>query len=513
MANIFEQVQMDKPTRNVFNLSHEKKLSCDMGELVPIFCEETVPGDKFRIKSEAIIRMAPMIAPVMHRVNVYMHYFFVPNRLVWDDWEKFITGGPDGNALPTMPTVGFSQSAWELIKSGSLADYMGVPSPTGSIGNTYFNALPFRAYQLIYNDYYRDQDLEPEIDISKSSGVDPYSAEMVLLRNRCWEKDYFTSARPTPQKGGEVEIPLLGAAPVERNLDSNTSWNVYESGSGNPASAGDIGTASGAYLQNSGVAIGLNPNDTLQADLSTVGATTIEDLRNAVRTQEWKEKNMRGGSRYIEQMKSHFGVVSSDARLQRPEYLCGGKVPMSISEVLQTSESATSPQANMAGHGVSAGQMPTCTMFAEEHGYIIGIMSVMPKTAYQQGFRRHLLKDDKFDYFWPTFENIGEQPVYNAELYHDFASAVDKDTFAYQSRYSEYKSIPNSSHGDFKGNLNFWHMNRIFNSLPALNADFVKADPTTRIFAVETTDDHLWCMVYNDVKAIRPMRRFATPKL
>ncbi len=516
MSNIFEQVQMSSPSKSVFNLSHERKLSCNMGELVPIFCEETVPGDRFQIKSEAIIRMAPMIAPVMHRVNVYMHYFFVPNRLVWDDWEKFITGGPDGTSNPVAPFLRVGSSSFDKLKNGGLADYIGCPTTDIQGVNVDINAIPFRAYHKIYNEFYRDQDLESEITIAESSGFDPNEIEMLTLRKRAWEKDYFTSARPEPQKGGEVEIPLLGDAPVV--LDATSRQQQYvKRADGTDATLGAVTLANNpsfdSALTSGGSDLALDPQNSLNADLSSATATTVADLRNAVRTQEWLEKNMRGGSRYIEQMKSHFNVTSSDARLQRPEYLCGGKVPMSISEVLQTSQSDTSPQANMAGHGVSAGQMPTCKTFCEEHGYIIGIMSILPKTTYQQGFRRHLLKNDKFDYFWPTFENIGEQEVYNAELYHDYTATANKNAFGYQSRYSEYKTIPNSVHGDFKSSLDFWHMGRKFDSLPGLNENFIQADPTTRIFAVDDTSDKLWCMIYNDVKAIRPMKRFANPKL
>lgn len=511
---MFNQVQFRKPPKNVFNLSHERKFSMKMGQLVPILCEEIIPGDSFKINAEVLMRMAPMLAPVMHRVNVFTHFFFVPNRLVWNEWESFITGGEDGLASPVIPYLDLVTS----LPAGSLGDFLGCATPSGETVPARVNALPFRAYQMIYNEYYRDQNLEDKIDFGHDSG-EAGGVELAPLRTRAWEKDYFTSALPWTQRGGEVQIPLLGDAPVIMNDVSNAT-GVYTKSGANPSEGTTLVTKSDGggpeqHVSNSAESeyFKFDPNGTLEADLSAVTNTTITELRNAVKLQEWLEKNARGGSRYIEQLKQHFGVTSSDARLQRPEYLGGSKNPVIISEVLQTSESATSPQANMAGHGVSAGNSPSFNRSFEEHGYIIGIVSVLPKTTYQQGFRRHLLKNDKFQYYWPEFAHIGEQEVMKSELYHDFSTAVDKDAFGYQSRYSEYKFIPSSVHGDFKNTLNYWHMGRIFDSLPNLNADFIHSDPTNRIFAVIDESDKLYVQVYNNIKAIRPISRFSNPQL
>lgn len=509
---MFNQVQFRKPKRNVFNLSHERKFSMKMGELTPIFCEEVIPGDSFKINSEVLLRMAPMLAPVMHRVNVFTHYFFVPNRIIWNDWEDFITGGEDGTSNPVLPYV---NTGGTQFKSGTLPDYLGCPTADSASVYTSINALPFRAYQAIYNEYYRDQNVQDSVEFSKESGQES-SANLFPIRKRCWEKDYFTSALPWTQRGGAVELPLLGDSQVnlvlpssnQRIVDGNgdpvTSVNALQTNAVTGTLTGDKSVGLPAYL---------DPNGTLEADLSNVTGATISELRNAVKLQEWLEKNARGGSRYIEQILQHFGVRSSDSRLQRPEYLGGSKNPVVISEVLQTSESSTSPQANMAGHGVSAGNSPSFSRSFEEHGYIIGIISVLPKTCYQQGFRRHLLKDDKFQYFWPEFAHIGEQEVMNSELYHDYTAGVDKTAFGYQSRYSEYKYIPSSVHGDFKDSLNYWHMGRIFDSKPNLNASFVQSNPTQRIFAVTDDSAKLYAQVYNDVKAIRPIPRFSNPQL
>jgi len=518
MNQLFNQTQFNKPSKNVFNLSHEKKLSMNMGQLVPIMCEEVIPGDKFKVSSEALIRMQPMIAPVMHRLNIYTHFFFVPNRIVWNEWESFITGGADGTSNPILPQLNLSSGAVNAnLASGSLSDFLGCSTVSSGSYGVSINALPFRAYHKIYNEYYRDQNLEEEVNISMDSGNDSNAADMLTLRKRAWEKDYFTSALPWTQRGGEVEIPLLGTAPIVLNDSlgptASTKLKTYDGGNIHYGDLEAVQNPSEAHIQSKGhlgMAI-MDPDGTLDADLANVTSATIAELRNSVKLQEWLEKNARGGSRYIEQMLSHFGVRSSDARLQRPEYLGGSKNPMLISETLQTSESASTPQGTMAGHGVSGGTTPNFSQYFEEHGYIIGIMSVLPKTTYQQGFRKHLLKTDKFDYFWPEFEHIGEQPVYNAELYHDYTTGINKEPFGYQSRYSEYKQVPCSVHGDFKDNLNFWHMGRQFDSLPQLNEDFIHSDPTQRIFAVTAEDDKLLCNIYNHVKAIRPISRFSNP--
>jgi hypothetical protein len=505
---MFNQVHFKIPKKNVFNLSHEKKLTCKMGRLVPIMCEEVIPGDTWQMNSEILMRLAPMLAPVMHRVDVHVHNFFVPNRLIWNEWEDFITGGEDGTANPVMPYLKLDSGAI----AGSLADYLGCPTNTDWPTTANINALPFRAYHTIYNEYYRDQNLQDKTPVAKTSGEDPNTIYMINTAVRAWEKDYFTSALPWTQRGGQVEIPLLGSAPVV--LADNTDWASLKNTNRTQATDSALRTEQGNLRGAGDFPLVIDPNGSLEADLTDVTSATIAELRNAVKLQEWLEKNARGGSRYIEQIKQHFGVTSSDARLQRPEYLGGGKTPIVMSEVLQTSSTdSTSPQANMSGHGVSAGSSMRWRRSFEEHGYIISIMSVLPKTAYMQGFRRHFLKDDKFQYFWPEFAHIGEQEVMKSELYHDYTTAPNKEAFGYQSRYSEYKFIPSSVHGDFKESLLYWHMGRKFSSMPNLNSQFITSDATERIFAVEDNSDKCYVQIYNDVKAIRPIPRFSNPSL
>jgi len=496
--NLFNSIKLTKPKKNVFDLTHDVKLSANMGNLTPILTMECVPGDKFDLSCESLIRFAPLVAPVMHRMDVTMHYFFVPNRILWDNWEKFIT---DANSELVSPYI--SMDTGRNASQLKFMDYMGVPPISSGGTTTNINALPFAAYQAIYNEYYRDQNLIAPVNYKLTDGGQPFPSgydNLLTLRKRAWEHDYFTASLPFAQKGAAVDIPIglvEGDLPVYLNSSSGTTLN------GSPASV-NVGAQGGRTDV---------PADSLYADTSnaTIEPTTINDLRRAFRLQEWLEKNARGGTRYIENILTHFGVKSSDARLQRPEYITGVKSPVVISEVLQTGQSDTTPQGNMAGHGISVTSGRAGSYFCEEHGYIIGIMSVMPKTAYQQGIPKTFLKNDSLDYFWPSFANIGEQPVTKNEIY--AYTSNSQDTFGYVPRYAEYKYMPSRVAGEFRTpKLDFWHLGRIFNNEPNLNQEFIECNPTTRVFAVEDVEgDHLYCHVLNKIRAIRPMPKYGTP--
>ncbi len=509
--NIFNSIQLKKPKKNFFDLTHDVKLSANMGELTPILTLECVPGDKFDLSCESIIRFAPMVAPVMHRMDVTMHYFFVPNRILWDNWEEFITNnGPDGNIVaPYFNSDNFeAQFTSSYPTARRLGDYLGVPPPPNSSTVTRISALPFAAYTAIYDEYYRDQNLIPAIDYKLTDGyngtTDARFNSLCSLRNRAWEHDYFTSSLPWAQKGAAVDIPLgqiTDNAPIYYDQSSpvgttltGTPNSVFVPGSNSPTTSTDLFAATGGL---------------------EVEPTTINDLRRAYRLQEWLEKNARGGTRYIESILSHFGVKSSDSRLQRPEYITGVKTPVVISEVLNTSGTQDQlPQGNMAGHGISVSSGRSGTYYCEEHGYIIGIMSVMPKTAYQQGIPRTFLKLDALDYFWPSFANIGEQEVQVQELYAYTANKVD--TFGYVPRYAEYKYMPSRVAGDFRTSLDYWHLGRIFDSEPTLSQEFIECTPAEveRIFAVTDSDaQKLYCHVLNKIKAVRPMPKYGTPTI
>jgi len=512
MKNIFNSIQLKKPNKNYFDLTHDVKLSANMGELTPILTLECVPGDKFDLSCESIIRFAPMVAPVMHRMDVTMHYFFVPNRILWDNWEKFITNnGPVGTGEDIVaPYVTYSTGATTYSPSIlRFLDYLGVPPVTHPSQTSKISAFPLAAYQAIYNEYYRDQNLIDPVDYKLVDGdnfnTGPDVARLGTLRYRAWEHDYFTASLPFAQKGQAVDIPLgqiKENAPIYRDTTSGptpttlsgTPYSVVVAGSNSETTSTDLFAATG----------GLETEP-----------TTINDLRRAYRLQEWLEKNARGGTRYIESILSHFGVKSSDSRLQRPEYICGVKSPVVISEVLNTSGTQDQlPQGNMAGHGIAVSSGRSGSYYCEEHGYIIGIMSVMPKTAYQQGIPRTFLKFDPLDYFWPSFANIGEQEVQVQELY--AFTANSNDTFGYVPRYAEYKYMPSRVAGDFRSSLDYWHLGRIFDNEPTLSQEFIECKPedTERIFAVTDPDaQKLYCHVLNKIKAVRPMPKYGTPTI
>lgn len=502
--SIFESAGGRTPAKNKFDLSHEKKLSAKMGQLYPVLVQEVLPGDSFRVSTEILLRMAPMAAPVMHRVNVFMHYFFVPNRIIWDEWEDFITGGDDGTASPAHPYFDINETNKARFQANFLTDYMGIPPIVQTntvVGDTPVNALPFRAYNEIYNEYYRDQDLIDPIPYYKGSGDSNANLHyLTSMRRRAWEKDYFTSARPYAQKGGEAFAPITA--------DNNF---MFQRVGGTAPAAGAPLLTTGGVLQDSAA-------QTLEFNDSYTGID-ITDLRRAVRLQEWLEKNARGGSRYVESLMNHFGAKLPDYRAQRPVYLGGGRQPVAISEVMQTAPSTSGDSASnynvgdMYGHGVSSGRGNRFQESFSEHGWVIGILSVLPKTAYQNGIPRHYFRQDKFDYYWPEFAQIGEQEVFGKEIYWDYGSTLLRDaTFGYQQRYAEYKYHPDTVHGDFRDSLDYWHLGRKFSSSPSLNQTFVECAPSDRIFNV-ATGQNLWIQMYHKIDAIRPMPYNAIPTL
>ena len=530
MANniAFNTISANRLKRAAHDLSHTRKFTMNMGDLVPIMCQDVIPGDSFQLKHEALVRIMPMLAPIYHNVNVYMHYFFVPYRLIWDSWEDFITGGKDGTLKPSFPRFIVKKEIdiigkQYLFKSGSLLDYLGFPvkqvKPDNSFEITEANAfsqMPLRAYHTIYNEYYRDQNLEDEIKVSKDNGIlefdywesnNEWRFQAGLMRKRAWEKDYFTSALPNTQRGTPMSIPVQGDAEVYalRNNPSNPGDGQHRSLiTGKALGDGSYGITSKG---------GLTPltGDPIFADLSNVSTATINELRQAFQIQRWLERSARSGARYTEVLQSFFGVRPRDSRLQRPEFLGGGKMPLSISEVLQTSETSNTPLGEFAGHGITYGSTVKFRKFFEEHGIIMGIMSVLPRTAYCQGMPKLFTKFDKYDYFWQEFAHLGEQEIKNEEIYFDPNGADNKGTFGYTARYNEYRYIPDTVHGNMLDSLSYWHMARMFPSLPALNAAFIKADPTTRIFPVQNATHKLIIQTHAQLKAIRPVPKYGDP--
>lgn len=565
MANLFNSVKIKQKKRNLFNLSHSSRLTTEFGRLTPILCEPVIPADKFEVNTTLKVRFAPMTLPVMERFKAYVHYWFVPNRLIWDNWETFITGGESGveDTLHPYPVIEMSSATMEwangnLLQSnfqnGSLFDYLGFPAHTGDFNPNseqaninrnpkYFDALPFKAYQLIYNEFYRDQNLQPAMDLH--TGLDgvqnndddqAFENGLMSIRYRAWKKDYFTSALPDPQRGPDVTLPYFGDIDVvgvdgEELLFSATRIHKHgsttESAIRTHSSGGDIQFLRAGNGFTNDDQVSLNGDigsdaiaDTLDIDKSKLRMASINDLRRGFALQRLYEIAARVGGRYVENILGNFGVFAGDARLQRPEYLGGSTLPIYVGDVLQTSESGDTPLGMPAGVAGGIGSSKVFTRTFKEHGWIIGILSIHPEATYMQGLPRKFNKRDRLDYLWPTFANIGEQEIESQELYFDFG-ATDEDNkqgFGYTPRYAEYRFGLSGIHGDFRGPLADFHDARVFDSRPALNDEFIKVKPTgndsglNRIFAVtEESYDHLWVHLYNDIRVRRKLPKYGTP--
>ena len=482
-----------------------------MGYLVPIQLTEVLPGDTFQMATSLFIRLAPMVAPVMHPVHVRVHHWYVPTRLIWEDFEDFITGGPDGLNQSVPPFI--VTTAANGV--GSLKDYLGVPP---EIVGLKISALPYRAYNLIFNEWYRDQDLEEPLAISLASGID--STTSGNIQRVDWERDYFTTARPWPQKGVAVSVPVNAASgstqPFQlragQSSESAVTVDVV-------VHRGDFGSPSTEYLALSSD-FGGNPplNNEWKTYLAgtDIASVDINQLREAFALQRFEEHRALYGSRYTEYLR-FLGIKASDARLQRPEYLGGGKQTIQFSEVLQTAPTENAPVGAMAGHGIGAMRTNRFRRFFEEHGYIISLMMVQPVAVYQQGLPRMWQRQVKEDYFQRELQHIGQQEVWQSELYATADNAGNSDKtdrakhmFGYQNRYDEYRWHESSVAGEFRKLLNYWHMAREFDAPPALNASFISGLPTNRIFAAQE-NDQLYVMASHSIQARRAMAKFGNP--
>lgn len=520
--------------RSVFSLTHYKLASLSMGDLVPISCMEVLPGDTFQHSTSVFLRVAPMVTPVMHPVHVKIWHFFVPNRLLWENWEDFRTGGEDGTDVSEFPTINAPAGGFAV---GSLADYFGIPPEVDGIS---VSALPFRAYTLIYNEWFRNQDTTDPYPLSLADGVDTTTNQVMLPSP--WGKDYFTTASTQPQRGPQVTIPVTGqnvntTLPVAGRLSSDPSMPMA------PTFGGDLLATPkpivfGTYSQNGAgpngaswiatqvapmqvILDGTDPSAKPQRHLRwgdpgleahfnqfvNLGSINISDWREAMALQRFQEQRELYGSRYTEYLRT-LGIRASDARLQRPEYLGGGRQTIQFSEVLQTAE-GTDPVGTLRGHGVGSMRTNRYRKFFEEDGLIMSFCSVRPIGVYMQGLPRMWSRRTREEYWTPQFEHLSQQPVYTRELY---AGVTDKETvFGYQNIYDEYRSHPSSVSGEMRNILNTWHMARDFANVPVLNNDFITSPPTNRIFAAQDNDT-LYAMFYHKVRARRLMSKSGNPR-
>ncbi|AZL82753.1 major capsid protein [Apis mellifera associated microvirus 48] len=482
--------------RSKFNLSHSNLLTLDMGQLVPLGCPmEVLPGDTIEHVVSLLCRAMPLQTPPMHRVRMKIHHWYVPHRIIMDDWEDFITGGPDGNDATVFLTISLA-----AVAEKSLADYLGVP--VGFTGPV--SALPFRAYAKIFNENYRDQDLVTAVAMSTGSGVD--ATTNTTLLNTAWDKDYFTTSRPWEAKGPTVTVPFATTAPIKSSGSSlsvrgaaggMTTWNT----------TGAIGNSPTNVAATAAGAINLGANGTtiaaMYADLAASSSVDINTVREAFALQRYQEARARYGSRYTEYLQ-YLGIRNpSDARLQRPEYLGGGVQNLSFSEVLQTASTTAAEDGvgTLYGHGIGAMRSNRYRKFFEEHGYIVSLLHVLPETMYPQGLFRTWNRRVKEDFWQKELQHIGQQPVLMKEVY--ALGAGPDTTFGYQDRYDDYRRMESRVHGEFMSTLSDWHFARLLAAQPTLNGAFVTADPTKRPFQAQGTNSTLLVQARHRVAARR----------
>lgn len=535
-------------SRSTFDRSSSVKLTFNVGDVIPFYVDEVLPGDSFHVRTSKVVRMQTLLTPLMDNIYLDTYYFFVPNRLVWEHWKQFNGENTESAWLPTteyeVPQLTAPDGGWNV---GTIADYMGIPT---GVPNLSVNALPFRAYSLIMNEWFRDENLTDPlltpVDDAVVQGVNTGNyiedvAKGGLPFKAAKYHDYFTSCLPAPQKGPDVTIPIgefedvpvgtkseyhnFNSAQLSGPVDSSSDYrNFFLSGNEISQPGGNLSAfrTSGSFSPGTGqLSFGGFTNLWAQtSSLDSLAVATVNQLRMAFQIQKMYEKDARGGTRYIEILKSHFGVTSPDARLQRPEYLGGNRIPININQVIQQSETtSTSPQGNTAAYSLTSDSHSDFRKSFVEHGFVLGLMVARYDHTYQQGIERFWSRRSRFDYYWPVFANIGEQGVKNKEIFAQ-GSDVDDEVFGYQEAWADYRYKPSRVCGEMRStyaqSLDVWHLADYYTQLPSLSDSWIREDGSVvdRVLAVSSrVSAQLFADVFIQNRSTRPMPVYSVPGL